>query len=195
MAQPLRVLWLTEGSSTQEIDNKLGFFQKTFSLSGDEVRSVAVQKPQLITFDQHRITENIFVLKEEMGLADEELKSIILAKPRIFLQGNLGTLVTFLEVYIGFVGKFRLQKSFDYVHNVMGISHEQILQNPEILSCRASRMKERHQFLVKLKRDQFDPKKPNYVNLVTMVKDLDGVFATEVARSSAEAYNMFLKTM
>ncbi|ERL92381.1 transcription termination factor 3, mitochondrial [Dendroctonus ponderosae] len=168
--------WLSY--STHEIDHKLGFFQKNFKLNGNEVRSVAVQKPQLITFEQQHITENTFVLKEEMGFADEELKSIILAKPHIFMQG-----------------KFRLQKSFEYVHNVMGISHEQILQNSEILTCRASRMRERHQFLVKLKRDQFNAKEPNYVNLVTMVKDPDGVFATEVAKSSAEAYNMFLKTL
>lgn len=77
----------------------------------------------------------------------------------------------------------------------MHIPHEQILQTPEILTCRQRRLKERHQFLVKLKKDQFDPKKPNYIGLIAMVEDNDGQFATEVAKSSAEEYNMFLKTL
>ena len=35
--------------STKEIDKQLGFFQQLFKLSGNQVRSLAVKEPRLIT--------------------------------------------------------------------------------------------------------------------------------------------------
>ncbi|XP_050301628.1 transcription termination factor 3, mitochondrial [Anthonomus grandis grandis] len=172
----VNAFWLSY--STQDIDQKLGFFQKTFELSGPEVRLVAAKKPQLITCYQQKVKEIIFTIKEEMGFSQENLKHMILIKPAIFMTGQ-----------------HQLIATFDYLHNTMQIPHEQILQEPAILRCRHRRLKERHQFLVKLKRDQFNPKKPNYINLITMVKDTDANFAMEVAKSNVEEYNMFLKTL
>jgi hypothetical protein len=36
---------------TEKIDQRLGHFQKTFKLTGNEVRNLAVQRPRLITYD------------------------------------------------------------------------------------------------------------------------------------------------
>jgi hypothetical protein len=36
---------------TKKIDQRLGHFQKTFKLTGDEVRNLAVKRPRLITYD------------------------------------------------------------------------------------------------------------------------------------------------
>ncbi|XP_030757317.1 transcription termination factor 3, mitochondrial [Sitophilus oryzae] len=168
--------WLSY--STQEIDEKLGFIQKEFTLSGNEVRQIAFIKPRLITYDQEKIKLNIFAVKQEMGFSQDDMKTLILNKPNIFT-----------------IGQNRLLEVFDYVHNTMNISLEQIIQNAEVFTCRAKRIKERHEFLVKLGRAQYDPKKPNYVALTTLIKDCDATFACEVAKSSIDTYNMYLKAI
>ncbi|CAH1992740.1 unnamed protein product [Acanthoscelides obtectus] len=168
--------WLSQ--STQEIDNKLGFFQSNFNLSGDEVRLLAVSCPRLVTWELEKVKLNIFVLKEEMGLLPEEMKKVILKKPKIFLNGQ-----------------HRLLKTFDYLHNTMKIAIETIVETPEILTCRQTRLMQRHMFLEKLGRVQYNPKKPNYVALTTLVSGTDSHFATEVAKSSVAAYNEFLKSL
>jgi len=35
---------------TEKIDRRLGHFQKTFKLTGNEVRNLAVKRPRLITY-------------------------------------------------------------------------------------------------------------------------------------------------
>nr|CAI5820771.1 unnamed protein product [Callosobruchus analis] len=168
--------WLSY--STQDIDNKLGFFQNNFDLSGDQVRFLAVRCPKLITYDLEKIKLNIFVLKEEMGLLQDEMKKVILKKPKIFMNGQQ-----------------RLLKTFDYLHNTMKIAIETIIETPEILTCRQSRLMQRHLFLEKLGRTQYNPKKPNYIALTSLVADTDSNFATELAKSSVIAYNEFLKSL
>lgn len=74
--------------STQDIDERLGFYQNTFDLSGDEVRLLAAKKPRLITYDQKHVKVNIFVVKEEMGFSSEQTKKILLNKPTIFMKGK-----------------------------------------------------------------------------------------------------------
>jgi hypothetical protein len=41
--------------STEKIDQRLGHFQKTFKLTGNEVRNLAVKRPRLITYDMAHI--------------------------------------------------------------------------------------------------------------------------------------------
>ncbi|KAL1516601.1 hypothetical protein ABEB36_000495 [Hypothenemus hampei] len=168
--------WLSY--STQDIDTKLGFFQATFELSGPQVRQIADQAPRLITHNQEKVKLNVFVLKEEMGFSKYDIQNIILKKPKILMSEQK-----------------KLLKTFEYLHKVIGLSHQQILECPQILTCRENRLKERHQFLVKMKRDQFNPKEPNFVNVITMVSGTDSEFSTEVAKSSVEEYNLFLKTL
>nr|CAH7719697.1 unnamed protein product [Callosobruchus chinensis] len=168
--------WLSY--STQDIDKKLGFFQNNFDLSGDQVRFLAVRCPKLITYDPEKIRLNIFVLEEEMGLLKEEMKKVILKKPKIFMNGQN-----------------RLLKTFDYLHNTMKIAIETIVETPEILTCRQSRLMPRHLFLEKLGRTQYNPKKPNYIPLTSLVAESDSNFATELAKSSVAAYNEFLKSL
>lgn len=76
----------------------------------------------------------------------------------------------------------------------MGIRLERIVETPAILTWRKRRLMERHMFLEQLGRAQYDPTKPNYVGLFTLVSGEDSHFCTEVAKSSVHAYNAFLKT-
>lgn len=71
--------------STQRMDRRLGFFQKTFELTGDEVRHLVARLPKLPTFSLHTINMNTFAIKEEMGFSKEETKKLLLSFPKLFL--------------------------------------------------------------------------------------------------------------
>lgn len=77
----------------------------------------------------------------------------------------------------------------------MSIEPKQIIQDPGILLCRFNRLRQRHRFLQKLGRDQFNPLKPNYVSLNSLVHASDSEFSTDIAKSSIQIFNMFLKSI
>lgn len=85
--------------------------------------------------------------------------------------------------------------SFDYVHNTMKISHEQIIKFPLILQRRANLIKGRHLYLKLLHRDQYDPTRPLYVPLSAFYAIDDAEFCLTYAKTSVNDFNQFLKTL
>jgi len=168
-------MWLS--FSTVDIDKRLGFFQRTFILSGDEVRMLATKRPRLITYSLGKVTVSHFAVKEEMGFSEVETKTLLLKAPKLF---DIQTLA--------------LKSRFDFVHNVMGIPHEQILQQPDVLLFREFIVRQRHNFLKELGKAQYDPTLPNYVSLESLVHGSDVEFCRNVAKTSLEVFNAFLKT-
>ncbi|XP_017784741.1 PREDICTED: transcription termination factor 3, mitochondrial [Nicrophorus vespilloides] len=164
--------------STKDIDNRLGFFQNEFALTGNDIRQLAVQQPKLITYSFKHIKRNAFVLKEEMGFTDDERKEILLKKPNIFMKAQQNMLET-----------------FEYLHRDMQISTETISKIPEVLNCRPFRLKQRHMFVKKLGLDQFNPKEPGYISIGTLVSGNDLVFCDQVCKCPIEDYNIFLKSL
>lgn len=77
----------------------------------------------------------------------------------------------------------------------MEISHEQILQQPIILTFRLHIIKQRHEFLKSLGKTQFDPKLPGYISLDALSTGTDVEFCKNVAKTSIEVFNTFLKTL
>lgn len=73
---------------TKRIDKRLGFFQKNFNLTGNELRVVTVQAPRLITYNIEYVKSSSFAIKEEMGFSKDELKSLILSRPRLWMIGK-----------------------------------------------------------------------------------------------------------
>ncbi|XP_011501702.1 PREDICTED: transcription termination factor 3, mitochondrial [Ceratosolen solmsi marchali] len=167
--------WLTW--ATKHIDERLGHFQNEFKLSGSEIRFLATKQPKIITYNMKHINENTFAFIEEMGFGANEAKIILLTKPRIWMQNRAKTL-----------------KTFEYVHRSMNLSHDIMLSNIEVLSCRVNRLKNRHEFLLELNKVQYDPKSPGYISLKAIVNGSDEEFCKDVAKSSIETYNQFLKT-
>lgn len=96
---------------------------------------------------------------------------------------------------ISVVGRTELVRTFDYLHNVMNIPHNMIVQECGVLSFRESRLKQRHIFLEKIGKAQYDPKQPNYISLTSLVSQKDDFFCKEVAKSSINTFNMFLKSL
>lgn len=87
-----------------------------------------------------------------------------------------------------------MMSRFDYLHNTMGITHEQILQFPDILRTRKLIIQQRHMFLSQLGRVQYDPEKPRYISLKELVACADGEFCLKIAKTSVNEFNDFLKT-
>ncbi|XP_046746900.1 transcription termination factor 3, mitochondrial [Diprion similis] len=164
--------------STKRIDTRLGYFQETFGLSGNEVRNLATRLPKLITYNMNHIHVNTFAVKEEMGFDNRQTKILICNYPGIWTKNR----------------SFVVQV-FDYVHNTMKLSHDAITQQPLILTCRLHRIKQRHMFLEKLNRAQYDPEKPLYVPLQGLVLKSDSDFSMEFAKVPVETFNKFLKTL
>lgn len=164
--------------STEKIDSRLGFFQESFKLTGDEVRYLATKRPLLITCSTHSIKRITFSVVEEMGFEKSEAKSLLLAKPKIWMADGVALL-----------------KRFDFAHNHMGLSHAMVVQFPEVLLTRDFKLKQRHCFLKLLSRDQYDSTKPNYVSPKALVSGTDAEFCTNIAKASVQAFNDFLKTL
>lgn len=160
------------------IDKKLGLFQKEFKLTGDEVRFVAVRDPKLILRYFNHTRELSFVLKEELGFTEPEAKDLLLKKPKLWR-----------------LAKKSLTERLDYIHNTMGFSHQDILDLPDCLLRRKFLIEQRHLYLVKLGRAQYDKTKPGYVSLQALIIGEEAKFCSEITSTSIEDYNEFLKTL
>lgn len=168
--------WLSQ--STVDIDTSLGFFQTTFYLSGDDVRNMVVKLPKLITWPKKSVNLIMFSLKEEMGFNRSERRRLLLIYPRVYIMS-----------------KHSLLQRFDYLHNTMKISHDRLVLEPQVMSSRLFRLKMRHEYLKYLNQDQYDPTKPNYVSILKLVSGNDSEFCLNVAKTSVERFNSYLKTV
>ncbi|XP_078046551.1 mitochondrial transcription termination factor 3 isoform X2 [Augochlora pura] len=163
---------------TQEIDRRLGYFQSNFKLNGAKLRYLAAKCPRLITYDMMHVKENSFSVKEEMGFNLTETQRILLNTPYVWINS-----------------RSKIVNAFDYIHNQMNIPHNLIAMQSTALTCRKKRIHQRHQFLVELKRNQYDPTKPLYVSLKDVIGSTDIEFCKNVAKASIETYNLFLKAI
>lgn len=76
----------------------------------------------------------------------------------------------------------------------MKIDHETIVKQPGILGARPRRLENRYTFLKELNKIQFDPEKPFYISLLSIVEGSDAEFAMNVAKVAPATYELFLKT-
>ena len=81
------------------------------------------------------------------------------------------------------------------MHNVVKLNHGMIAAFPAVLTCRDFIVRQRHQFLRFVKRDQYDPKMPNYVSPLDLISGTDAHFAERVAKSNVLEFNDFCKTL
>ncbi|KAK8759699.1 hypothetical protein V5799_002669 [Amblyomma americanum] len=162
----------------EDMDRRLGMLQSVLSLSGAEVRHIVTRFPKLPTCKLYSIQSNAFAIREEMGFTQNEMKQMLMVCPKLLVSSRTN-----------------IVNAFTYLHQEVGLSHAQLMQFPAILRTRECIYKPRHQFLVKLGRAQFDPKEPNYVSPQSLVVGTDAVFCENVAKTSVDTYNAFLKTI
>lgn len=162
------------------IDARLGFFQKSFGLSGAQVRHLALKAPRLITWKGNplKVRKQIFGLNEEMGFTREELRDMVLQFPQLLMADDEQCLQT-----------------FEVLHNEAKIPHTILARFPSSLGVDHITVGERHKFLISLGRAQYNPSLPNYVSPEALAQGEDKHFAEVVARSSVGLFNQFLKTL
>jgi len=162
------------------IDARLGFFQKTFGLEGQEVRDLAVGRPSLITWKgtPAKVRKHIFSLDEEMGFSRDELRKMVVEHPSLLKRDDSLVL-----------------RCFEILHCEAGIPHHILAHFPTALTSKPQEVAERHQFLTSLGRAQYDPGKPQYVSPAALTEGSDLEFAENVARSTIQLFNAFLKTL
>lgn len=86
-------------------------------------------------------------------------------------------------------------ENYDYVNYTMEIDNSQLAVAPFILIARHFQLKERHGFLRKIHRAQFNPKKPLYIPLDTLCIGTNEEFAVNLAKRSLEEFNQYLRTL
>lgn len=185
---------------TQRIDRRLGYFQKKFQLTGVEVRQLAVKQPRVITYSLESVEQNAFSIQEEFGFSLDETRSLILQTPKVLmLSKKLEFFVCPKEkrfmIFFHLIDRDTLTSRLDYVHNVMDISHEQIVKSSEILQCREHRVKQRHEYLKLIGKAQYDPTKDLYVSLKRLIVGTDAEFAMDVANTSLDKFESFLRQL
>lgn len=86
-------------------------------------------------------------------------------------------------------------KRYDFLINHMKIENSQLMLTPHILEQRLFRIKERHGFLKKIGRAQYNPKLPLYISADELCKGTDEQFANKIAKRTYEEYDFYLRTL
>jgi len=171
-------VWLN--FSVKIIDSRLGFFQKSFKLSGNEVRRLATSCPELIVWEgtPRQVRRLILAVEGEMGFSKEESKFLLLDCPDIYMQRD----------------EERILEQFNLLHNEIGVPHEILTRFGGSLLVRPMYTKPRHEFLKTLGRAQYDPKLPLYVTPLALTDGSDLEFCQQVAKCPVDLFNQFVKT-
>lgn len=74
--------------STKRIDHRLGYFQREYQLTGDEVRTVATMKPTVITSKFDRLRDVTFMMREEFNMDKNDFKRLLLKAPAILIRSE-----------------------------------------------------------------------------------------------------------
>ncbi|CAF0768903.1 unnamed protein product [Brachionus calyciflorus] len=168
--------WLS--LSVHEVDSRLGWFQKEFNLTGNELRSIVTEKPKLVTLPLKVAHKVKFGLTDFLSYSPESLKNLLLKYPKLFTKDFEN-----------------LESNFIFLTQVVKLTHEDIEQYPAILVCPLQTLKSRYAFLKSLDRIQFDPTKPNFISLKALCEPDEKVFCNKTARSSVDEFKKFLKTL
>ncbi|BFZ11463.1 hypothetical protein BsWGS_14502 [Bradybaena similaris] len=160
------------------LDEKLAFLQNLFHLTDHQVREVVKSYPDLLPLKNKLLTDMRFHMREMMGFSSTEVQQLLLKCPRLF-----------------FYEKEQLVNRFDYLHNHMLISHQQLLTWPGVLRLSVLVLKGRHLFLLHKGRAQYDPHQENYVSLQALSVDSDEEFCRTVAKCDLCEFYNFCKTL
>lgn len=171
-------IFIRLSTSVSDIDTRLGWLQREFGLTTNDVREIVFSKAKLAILPLKVISDVRFGLKEFLGFEDQNIRSMIKSCPKLFTK----------EYEL-------IQNNFTFLNKVAKLSHHEIAFYPPILYAPLIVIKSRFAFLKHLDRVQFDPTKPNYVTLKSLAERDDKEFCRRTAKTSIDEYNKFLKTL
>uniref|UniRef100_A0A914LDR4 Uncharacterized protein n=1 Tax=Meloidogyne incognita TaxID=6306 RepID=A0A914LDR4_MELIC len=168
--------WLND--SIERLDARLGWLHRQFLLPSKQLRLVVVKEPRIIAFGIGQISGTVRSLNAQCGFSQKDLRLMLVADPRLFLCDIRRMLV-----------------SYNYLAYIMKIENEQIVQFPCALRCPITGLRNRHEYLHRLKKANYIPKTPNCITLYKLLHPSDRYFSENVAETPLEDYNRFLKFM
>lgn len=163
---------------SKTIDHQLGLIQIEFNLPANSIRSMFTSYPPIISLPKEQYSLTNFVLSEEFGFVHGEILDILGMQPKI-LQIPRAYLIERLEL----------------IHNDLKFSHHTIARHPKLITGPKLDILHRAGYLKKLKRDQYDPRLPLYVNPKALYKISDRVFCRMCAKTSLDDYRLYVKTL
>ena len=170
--------WLT--MPIEEMEKNLNWYLKEFQLNEQELRDIMIEQPKLCIIGTKCAFDMKFCFKEVLGYSDDRIKRMIKICPKLFTKEQ-----------------DKIKNNYYYLADVVKASESSIAECPEILFMPFVTLRSRFSFLKYLKRDQFDPTKPNFVSLrdISEKKVDDAMFCKKVAKSSLEEFTKFLKSV
>uniref|UniRef100_A0A6G1SEP3 mTERF domain-containing protein 1, mitochondrial n=1 Tax=Aceria tosichella TaxID=561515 RepID=A0A6G1SEP3_9ACAR len=160
----------------KSMDYKLGQFQIEFQMPAEIIREIVSDYPPVIALPSGQYKMINFTLTEEFGFSREEVHSLLKQQPKI------------LDIL-----RPVLIERLDLVHNTIGLSHGTICKFPKLLTGPILEIRHRFSYLERLRRNQFDPKKPLYVPPSALYSIDDNQFCEQYAKTSLEDYKLFLR--
>lgn len=164
--------------STKTIDTKLNWFQNKFHLSEIQSKDFVLRAPKLLTLPLKGISNTYFNMNQQLAFEHEELHQIFHVYPKLFIYDYK-----------------LIELNFDFLFNEMQMPRSSFVQYPPILKQSFQQLRTRCLYLKYLKRQQFDPSKPNYVSLKDLCLKTNELFSHHVAKSSLQQYLKFMKTL
>lgn len=168
--------------TSERIDTKLGIYQKLFQLTGSELRRAIIHCPKSLTYHPDTVKIAKLKLVNLMGFSELQVKQMFILDPKLFnnLQDNVF---------------HNVEDTFERLYKTMEIPHSLIAKFPQILRSDGLKLAERHRFLLKLGRAQYNPTKENYVPLKDLIESKEADFCVNIAKASVKEYYKFLKTI
>jgi mTERF domain-containing protein len=164
--------------SVENVDQRLGWLQREFGLTGSELRKIVTDRPKLATLPAKIIADMRFGLKEFLEFDDESIRTMMKSCSKLFTKDYAS-----------------VQANFTFLTQVAKFTRADIAFYPAVLQVSYVLLKTRYAYLKHLDRLQFDPTKPNYVSLKMMVEHDDREFCQRVAKTSVDDFNKFLRTI
>lgn len=164
--------------STKMLDTKLNWFTKKFQLKNNETHDFVIRAPKLLTLPLQDISKTYFNMNTQLGFEHTQLSKLFNQYPKLFIYDY-----KLIEI------------NFDFLYNEMNISRERLIDYPPILKQSFQQLRTRCLYLKYLKRQQFDPTKPNFISLKDLCSKTNEIFCQYVTKTSIEHYRNFMKTL
>ena len=163
--------------TVKRVDTALGFLQREFRLTGNDVRQIISHHPKVIHFTHYRYKAISFVFKEVMGFNENQIREIIVGAPSCIYRDCQ-----------------HLEKTFDLLHVRNGYSRELIVNSPYCLTAQLSMLVARINYLKLLNIFQPDPTKPCFTALDDLCAVRLSVFIEKCAKTSVLDFIKYTKS-
>uniref|UniRef100_UPI00358EF8EC transcription termination factor 3, mitochondrial n=1 Tax=Myxine glutinosa TaxID=7769 RepID=UPI00358EF8EC len=164
--------------SVQRLDNRLAFYQNELGLSPRQTRELTSRLPSLITASLAEVEEIMKTMMANLGFRRAELRALVMKVPRILLA-NRG----------------RLIRTFDLLHNIIGIPHHLLAEHPQVFRTKLQRIRVRDAFLKSRGLANYDPAHPPSISLERFAALPDEAFCQEIVGATVQEFLAFQKTI